>query len=71
MERVARSTLAPSGMFLKVNLDCGVPLVACVTREAFAELGLGRRSEVFASFEATAVHVAGRRGAGEISASGD
>jgi tungstate transport system ATP-binding protein len=45
------------GPFLKLNLECGFPLVSYVTREAFANLELGEGKEVFASFKATAVHV--------------
>jgi len=48
------------GPYLKVKLDCGFPLVATVTGESFATLGLERGREVFASFKATAVHVIGR-----------
>ncbi len=50
------------GPFLRLDLDCGFPLVSYVTREAFTKLGLYEGKEVFASFKATAVHII-RRGA--------
>jgi len=59
------AAVSSSGMFLKVSLDCAFPLIAYVTREAFTGLDLDRRTDVFASFKATAVHVVGRWGAGE------
>ncbi len=49
------------GPFLKLNMDCGFPLVSYVTREAYTKLGLVEGKEVFASFKATAVHII-RRG---------
>jgi tungstate transport system ATP-binding protein len=45
------------GPFLKLSLDCGFPLVAHVTVESFASLGLAPGQRVFASFKATALHV--------------
>ncbi len=41
----------------KVYLDCGFPLVAAVTTQSLAELGLVQGSPVFASFKATSVHL--------------
>jgi tungstate transport system ATP-binding protein len=49
------------GPYLKLKLDCGFPLVAYVTAEAFAELRLEEGKGVFASFKATALHVITRR----------
>jgi tungstate transport system ATP-binding protein len=51
------SGVSSEGTYLKVKLDCGFPLVATVTTESFAKLGLERGREVFASFKATAVHL--------------
>jgi tungstate transport system ATP-binding protein len=51
------SGVTSAGPYLKVKLDCGFPLVATVTAESLATLGLTRGREVFASFKATAVHV--------------
>jgi tungstate transport system ATP-binding protein len=53
--RIAGVTSA--GAYLKVKLDCGFPLVATVTSESLATLGLVKGRDVFASFKATAVHV--------------
>lgn len=50
------------GPFLKLNLECGFPLVSYVTREAFASLELNEGKEVFASFKATAIHIIARGG---------
>jgi tungstate transport system ATP-binding protein len=49
--------VSSAGPFLKLKLDCGFPLVATVTTESLATLGLTRGRAVFASFKATAVHV--------------
>jgi len=49
------------GLFQKVELDCGFPLVAYVTHHAIEELSLKEGKEVRASFKATAIHVV-RRG---------
>ncbi len=51
------------GPFLKLKLDCGFTLVAHVTRESFNALKLAERSEVFASFKATAIHLIRRKAA--------
>jgi tungstate transport system ATP-binding protein len=51
------AAVASAGPYLKVKLDCGFPLVATVTAESLATLGLHRGRDVFASFKATAVHV--------------
>jgi len=50
-----------NGILTKVDLDCGFPLVAVVTKKSAEELGLVKDKEVTASFKATAVHVI-RRG---------
>lgn len=49
------------GPFLKLQLDCGFPLTAYVTRDSFAHLGLSEGKAVFASFKATSVHLIRRR----------
>jgi tungstate transport system ATP-binding protein len=51
------ASVSSAGTYLKVKLDCGFPLVATVTTESLATLGLNRGRDVFASFKATAVHV--------------
>jgi tungstate transport system ATP-binding protein len=49
--------IVPLGPVNKVYLDCGLPLVASVTGQSLAELGLSPGSTVFASFKATSVHL--------------
>ncbi len=71
------TAVSPVGPYLKVKLDCGFPLVASVTGESFAALGLARGVPVFASVKATAIHVirkgdaAGRDGRAESAATRD
>lgn len=52
--------LSLSGALAKVELDCGFPLVALITKQSAEELGLqiGKRAHV--AFKATAVHVMGQ-----------
>jgi tungstate transport system ATP-binding protein len=45
------------GLYQKVHLDCGFPLVAYVTNHSLEELSLTEGKEVKASFKATAVTV--------------
>ncbi len=46
-----------SGADARVEIDCGIPLVARVTRRSLDELGLEPGASVVASFKATAVHL--------------
>ena len=48
------------GLYLRVSLDCGFPLVAYATRPSVAEMGIRTGKEVVASFKATAVHLIAR-----------
>ena len=45
------------GVFCKLMLDCGFPLVAYITMPSCEELGISEGSSIVASFKATAVHV--------------
>jgi tungstate transport system ATP-binding protein len=54
--------IIPMGLFNKVELDCGFPLVAYITQLSLEHLGLKEGKEVRASFKATATHVVRRRG---------
>ena len=47
----------PFGALSRVELDCGFPLVALITRRSAEEMNLDRGQQVFASFKATGVHV--------------
>ena len=49
--------IIPMGLFYKVQLDCGFPLVAYVTHQSMENLSLREQKSIFASFKATAVHV--------------
>jgi tungstate transport system ATP-binding protein len=48
---------ASVGPYVRVELDCGFPLVAHVTRESLVTLDLAHARDAFASFKATAVHL--------------
>jgi tungstate transport system ATP-binding protein len=49
------------GLYQKVQLDCGFPLVAYVTNHSLEDLSLMEGKEVKASFKATAIHVVRRK----------
>jgi molybdate transport system ATP-binding protein len=49
--------VAPEGSVVRVEIDCGFPLTALVTKPACEELALGEGVSVFACIKATAVHV--------------
>jgi len=49
--------IVPTGVFQKIYLDCGFPLVAYLTNQSLGNLHLEEGKPVFASFKATAVHL--------------
>jgi molybdate transport system ATP-binding protein len=49
--------IAPAGVLTKVTIDAGFNLIALVTRQAAADLGLMKGAEIFAVFKASAVHL--------------
>jgi len=49
------------GLYQKIELDCGFPLIAYVTNHSLEELSLKEGKEVRASFKATAIHVVRRK----------
>lgn len=49
--------LASVGPLTRVEIDCGFPLVAFITKRSAEEMGLARGKQVYASFKATGVHV--------------
>lgn len=53
--RVTR--LVPDGPLFRVTVDCGVPLVATITRASAADMGLAEGQAVIATFKASAVHL--------------
>ena len=52
--------LALSGALARVEMDCGFPLVALITKQSAEELGLQIGKQAYVSFKATAVHVIGQ-----------
>jgi len=52
--------MAPSGPLVRVVLDCGLPVVALITRGSATEMKLAEGMLVTASFKATAVHLISR-----------
>jgi tungstate transport system ATP-binding protein len=45
------------GPFCRVEIDCGFPLVALVTRKSAEELELKKGRQVYATFKAVSIHV--------------
>jgi tungstate transport system ATP-binding protein len=54
--------IVPLGLYQKVQLNCGFPLVVYVTNQSLENLSLKEGREVTASFKATAIHVIRRMG---------
>jgi tungstate transport system ATP-binding protein len=54
--------IVPLGLFHRVEISCGFPLVAYVTTHALEELALSEGMEVTAAFKATAIHVIRKSG---------
>jgi tungstate transport system ATP-binding protein len=54
--------IVPLGLFHKVEISCGFPLVAYVTTHALEDLALREGMEVTASVKATAIHVIRKSG---------
>ena len=51
------SRISPSGPLVRVVVDCGLPVVALVTRGSAEEMKLVEGMPVIATFKATAVHL--------------
>jgi tungstate transport system ATP-binding protein len=49
--------IIPMGVYCKLHLDCGFPLVACLTPQSLSSMHLEKGKRVFATFKATAVHL--------------
>ncbi len=49
--------IVPMGLYFRIHLDCGFPLVALVTGHSVENLSLEAGKEVIASFKATSIHV--------------
>ena len=46
-----------TGPLCRVEIDCGFPLVALVTKRSAEEMGLKKGTEVYATFKAVSIHV--------------
>jgi molybdopterin-binding protein len=53
--RITRMT--PSGPLVRVVIDCGLPVVALITRGSANDMKLEEGQPVTATFKATAVHL--------------
>jgi len=53
--RVSRTV--SQGSLMRVSIDCGIPLVASITRASAADMGLEEGKKVIATFKASAVHL--------------
>jgi tungstate transport system ATP-binding protein len=53
--RIAKITRM--GIYEKIDLELGFPLISYITAHSLNELGLEKGAEVTASFKATAIHV--------------
>jgi len=49
--------MTPVGTLVRIEIDCGFPLVGVVTAKTVSEMGLEIGIRLFASFKATAIHV--------------
>jgi len=49
--------MVPSGPFIRVTVECTIPITALITRRSCTELGLSLGSLVTAGVKATAIHV--------------
>ena len=51
------SRIVTQGSLVRVSVDCGVPLIASITRASAVEMGLAEGGDVVATFKASAVHL--------------
>ncbi len=51
------SRIVTQGPLVRVSVDCGVPLIASITRASAVEMGLVEGGNVVATFKASAVHL--------------
>ncbi len=49
--------ITPFGLFYRILLDCGFPLISYITAHSVEKLNLEEGKEMVASFKATAIHV--------------
>ena len=53
--------MTPVGTLVRIEIDCGFPLVGVVTAKTVSEMGMEISTRLFASFKATAIHIIPRR----------
>jgi len=53
--------ITPIGALVRVEIDCGFPLIGVITASTWSEMELYPGKRIFASFKATAVGLIGRR----------
>jgi len=51
------SEIKNTGLFMKLEIDCGFPLAAYITNASINRLGLRIGSEIFAAVKASAIHI--------------
>jgi tungstate transport system ATP-binding protein len=51
------TAMLPNGPLVHINLDCGFPIIALITRMSADEMHLEIGQTVYASFKATAIHI--------------
>jgi len=51
------TSMIPTGPLVRVNLDCGFPLIALITKMSADNLNLTVGTTVYASFKAAAIHI--------------
>jgi tungstate transport system ATP-binding protein len=55
------TAMLPISPLVRVNLDCGFPLIVLITRMSADEMHLEIGQTVYASFKATAIHIMGKK----------
>ncbi|MFO8009330.1 MAG: ABC transporter ATP-binding protein [Dehalococcoidia bacterium] len=55
------TAMTPVGTLVRIEIDCGFPLVGVVTARTVVEMGMEPGVRLFASFKATAIHLIPRR----------
>jgi molybdopterin-binding protein len=53
--------VASVGALVRIEVDCGFPLLGVLTKRSAEDIGVEQGGEVYVSFKATAVHVIGRQ----------
>ncbi|MBP1706369.1 MAG: Tungstate transporter, ATP-binding protein WtpC, partial [Chloroflexi bacterium] len=51
------TSMIPAGPLVRVNLDCGFPLIALITRMSADDMKLETGQSLYASFKVAAIHI--------------